>query len=157
MLLIGLEREKGRIGKIPGVPEQIRKIPERSGKSQKGQKRTKKEGQVQIGKPPRLKPPRLAALENTSLRRAKSLVASGQRTWSTLASHSAVPDGTNASPKRTPTARFESQRNGCISGRRIRNIAVGRGFVNSSFSEFRSFSSRKTAKFSLNFWPVRVH
>ena len=45
------------------IPEQIGKIPEKSGKSQKGQKRTKKEGQVQIGKPPRLKPPRLAALE----------------------------------------------------------------------------------------------
>ena len=46
------------------IPEQIRKIPEKSGKSQKGQKRTKKEGRVQIGKPPRLKPPRLAALEH---------------------------------------------------------------------------------------------
>ena len=46
------------------IPEQIGKIPEKSGKSQKGQKRTKKEGQVQIGKPPRLKPPRLAALES---------------------------------------------------------------------------------------------
>ena len=34
------------------IPEQIGKIPEKSGKSQKGQKRTKKEGQVQIGKPP---------------------------------------------------------------------------------------------------------
>ena len=45
------------------IPEQIGKIPEKSGKSQKGQKRTKKEGQVQIGKPPRLKPPRLAALD----------------------------------------------------------------------------------------------
>ena len=45
------------------IPEQIGKIAENSGKSQKGQKRTKKEGQVQIGKPPRLKPPRLAALE----------------------------------------------------------------------------------------------
>ena len=44
------------------VPEQIGKIPEKSGKSQKGQKRTKKEGEVQIGKPPRLKPLRLAAL-----------------------------------------------------------------------------------------------
>ena len=42
------------------IPEQIGKIPEKSGKSQK---RTKKEGQVQIGKPPRLKPPRLAALD----------------------------------------------------------------------------------------------
>ena len=46
------------------IPEQIGKIPEKSGKSQKGQKRTKKEGQVQIGKPPRLKPPRLAALDS---------------------------------------------------------------------------------------------
>ena len=44
------------------IPEQIGKIPEKSGKSQKGQKRTKKEGQVQIGKP-RLKPPRLAVLD----------------------------------------------------------------------------------------------
>ena len=34
------------------IPEQIGKIPEKSGKFQKGQKRTKKEGQVQIGKPP---------------------------------------------------------------------------------------------------------
>ena len=48
------------------IPAQIGKIPEKSGKSQKGQKRTKKEGQVQIGKPPRLKPPRLAALEHLS-------------------------------------------------------------------------------------------
>ena len=48
------------------IPEQIGKIPEKSGKSQKGQKRTKKEGQVQIGKPPRLKPPRFAALEKLS-------------------------------------------------------------------------------------------
>ena len=31
------------------IPEQIGKIPEKSGKSQKGQKRTKKEAQVQIG------------------------------------------------------------------------------------------------------------
>ena len=45
------------------IPERIGKIPEKSGKSQQGQKRTKKEGQVQIGKPPRLKPPRLAALD----------------------------------------------------------------------------------------------
>ena len=44
------------------IPEQIGKIPEKSGKSQKGQKRTKKERQVQIGKPPRLKHPCLAAL-----------------------------------------------------------------------------------------------
>ena len=44
------------------IPDQIGKIPE---KSQKGQKRTKKEGQVQIGKPPRLKHPRLAALDSS--------------------------------------------------------------------------------------------
>ena len=44
------------------IPEQIGKIPEKSGKSQKGQKKHIK-GQVQIGKPPRLKPPRLAALD----------------------------------------------------------------------------------------------
>ena len=49
------------------IPEQIGKIPEKSGKSQTGQKRTKKEGQVQIGKPPRLKP-RLAALDFLSVR-----------------------------------------------------------------------------------------
>ena len=42
------------------IPEQIGKIP---GKVPKGQKRKKKEGQVQIGKHPRLKHPRLAALE----------------------------------------------------------------------------------------------
>ena len=47
------KRKKGRIGKIPGPsPEQLGKIPEKSGNSQKGQKRTKKEGHVQIGKPP---------------------------------------------------------------------------------------------------------
>ena len=57
VLLIGREREKGRIGKIPA------ESPDKSGKSRKEQKRTKKEGQVQIGKPPCLKPPRLAALE----------------------------------------------------------------------------------------------
>ena len=50
------------------IPEQFGKIPEKSGKSQKGQKMTKKEGQVQIGKPPRLKPPRLAALELSHFR-----------------------------------------------------------------------------------------
>ena len=49
------------------VHGQIGKIPEKSGKSQKGQKRTKKEGQVQIGKPPRLKHPRLAALEKKNI------------------------------------------------------------------------------------------
>ena len=54
----GTNRENPRT-----IPEQIGKIPEKSGKSQKGQKRTKKEGQVQIGKHPRLKHPHLAALE----------------------------------------------------------------------------------------------
>ena len=39
------------------IPEQIGKILEKSGKSQKGQKRTKKEGQVQIGKPPPFETP----------------------------------------------------------------------------------------------------
>ena len=54
MLLRGRERRKRTNRENPGrVPEQ-RKIPEKSGKSRKGQKRTKKEGQVQIGKPPRL-------------------------------------------------------------------------------------------------------
>ena len=46
------------------VPGQIGKIP---GKVPKGHKRTKKEGQVQIGKPPRSKPPRLAALLNCGI------------------------------------------------------------------------------------------
>ena len=46
------------------IPKQIGKIPEKSGKSQEGQKRTKKEGRVQIGKPPHLKHPRLAALDH---------------------------------------------------------------------------------------------
>ena len=59
MLLIGREREKERIGKIPGpAPSKSgksRKNRERTKKDKKG--RTKKEGQVQIGKPPRLKPP----------------------------------------------------------------------------------------------------
>ena len=45
------------------IPEQIgEKIPE-IGKVPKRTKKDKKEGQVQIGKPPRLKPPRLAALD----------------------------------------------------------------------------------------------
>ena len=53
------------------IPEQIGKIPEKSGKSRKGQKRIKKEGQVQIGKPPRLKPPRLAALDKSGVKNGK--------------------------------------------------------------------------------------
>ena len=43
----GTNRENPRT-----IPEHIGKIPEKSGKSQKGQKWTKKEGQVQIGKSP---------------------------------------------------------------------------------------------------------
>ena len=54
------ERKRTNRGNPWSIPEQIEKIPEKSGKSQKG---PKKEGQVQIGKPPRLKPPRLVALE----------------------------------------------------------------------------------------------
>ena len=47
---------------------------------------------------------------------------------------------------------------GFLSGRRIGNTAVGRGFVNSFFfPNFGYFPSRKIAKFTLNFWPVRVH
>ena len=42
------------------IPEQIGKIPEKSGKSQKGQKRKDKS---RSGSPPRLKHPRLAALD----------------------------------------------------------------------------------------------
>ena len=50
------------------VPGQIGKIPKKKkGKVPKRTKRTKKEGQVQIGKPPRLEPPRLAALDNPGL------------------------------------------------------------------------------------------
>ena len=57
----GTNRENPRT-----IPEQI------SGKSRKNRespKRTNKEGQVQIGKPPRLEPPRLAALETLMARR----------------------------------------------------------------------------------------
>ena len=47
----------------PGtIPKQIGKS-RKNWESPKKDKRTKKEGQVQIGKPPRLKPPRLAALD----------------------------------------------------------------------------------------------
>ena len=64
VLLIGRERGKGPIGKIPGEsPDKSGKCPGKSQNDKKGQKRTKKEGQVQIGKPPRLKHPHLAALD----------------------------------------------------------------------------------------------
>ena len=51
------------------VPEQIGKIPAKSGKSQKGQKGTKKD-QSRSGNPPRLNPPppRLAALDCLSIK-----------------------------------------------------------------------------------------
>ena len=52
--LIGREQGEEQIGKIP---EQIRKVPQKSGKSQKGQKRTNRDGYFPV-----LKPPRLAAL-----------------------------------------------------------------------------------------------
>ena len=53
-------KRKGTSRKNPRtIPEKIGKILEKSGKSQKGHKRTKKEGQVQIGKPPRLNHPPL--------------------------------------------------------------------------------------------------
>ena len=61
MLLIGRERETGRIGKIPGPTPSKSGNP---GKIGKVPKRTKKEGRVQIGKPSRLKHPRLAALDS---------------------------------------------------------------------------------------------
>ena len=72
VLFIGREREKGRIGKIPGPS------PSKSGKSQKNRESPKKDKKVQIGKPPRLKHPRLAALDKLpsggqSLFRAQSL------------------------------------------------------------------------------------
>ena len=57
------------------IPEKNGKIPEKSGKDQKGPKRTKKdkkEGQVQIGNPSRLQPPRLAALENSEQNSGKT-------------------------------------------------------------------------------------
>ena len=56
----GTNRENPRTipGQIGKIPEKLRKV------TKKVPKRTKKEGQVQIAKPPRLKPPpRLAALD----------------------------------------------------------------------------------------------
>ena len=47
-------------GKSPDHPRANLENPRKFGK---GQKRTKKEGRVQIGKRPRLKPPRLAAFD----------------------------------------------------------------------------------------------
>ena len=59
-LFLGTNRENPRT-----IPEQIGKIPEKSGKSQKGQKGQKRKDKSKSGNPPppRLKPPRLAALD----------------------------------------------------------------------------------------------
>ena len=56
------------------LPAQIGKIPGKVPKE--GQKRTKKEGQVQIGKPPRLKHPRLAALKRLIFKQYRNFQAS---------------------------------------------------------------------------------
>ena len=46
----------------------------------------------------------------------------------------------------------------CISGGKNGNIAVGRGFVNSSFFGIQViFPYTEIAKLNLNFWPVRDH
>ena len=82
MLLIGRERGKGQIGKIPG------ESPSKSGKSRKNRKSPKKDKKGQkrkdksrSGNPPRLKPPRLAALEtNSNIFPRKSHHALSQRT-----------------------------------------------------------------------------
>ena len=51
------KEEKDKSGKSSDHPRANQENPRKWGKSQKGQKRTKKEGQVQVGKPPCLKPP----------------------------------------------------------------------------------------------------
>ena len=57
-------RKRDEAGKSPDHPRANRENP---GKIGKVPKRTKKEGQVQIGKRPCLKPPRLAALEKSPI------------------------------------------------------------------------------------------
>ena len=65
MLIIGRERGKGPIGKIPGEsPDKSGKSPGKSQKDKKGQKRKDKS---RSGNPPRLKHPRLAALEGQEI------------------------------------------------------------------------------------------
>ena len=68
LLLIGRERGKGRVGKIPGPS------PSKSGESQKNQESPKKNKKGQKGRtsPDRLKPPRLAALDICIARQADS-------------------------------------------------------------------------------------
>ena len=67
------KEEKDKSGKSTdesGKSQKIGKVPKRTKKNQKGPKRTEKdknEGQVQIRKPPRLTPARLAALEKLDL------------------------------------------------------------------------------------------
>ena len=56
------KRKRTNREKSPDHPRANRENPRKIGKVPK---RTKKEGQVQIGKPPRLKPPRLAALDKS--------------------------------------------------------------------------------------------
>ena len=51
------KRKRTNQDNLQTIPEQIGKIPEKSGKSQKGQKGTEKEGQVQIVKPPPFETP----------------------------------------------------------------------------------------------------
>ena len=58
------KRKRTKSGKSPDHPRANReKSQENQESPKKDKKGTKKEGQVQIGKPPRLKPPRLAGLE----------------------------------------------------------------------------------------------
>ena len=71
MLLIGREREKLTNRENPRtIPEQIGKIPEKSG-SPKKQKRKDKS---RSGSPPRLKHPRLAALDKILVTRLSGLL-----------------------------------------------------------------------------------
>ena len=61
----GKEGENAQKNKEFLAREKNKEIPKtRKGRTGKGQKKTKKEGQVQIGKPPRLKPPCLAGPSN---------------------------------------------------------------------------------------------
>ena len=69
------------------------------------------------------------------------------------------PDSKNWNSLRSSPSQISAPiRRQSFSERRIWNIAVRRGFVSTSFffSEFGSYSDRKSAKLSLNFCPVRV-
>ena len=65
-----------------------------------------------------------------------------------------IPGAAEKFEKKNLCVQFSSP---TMSGRRIGKIAVGRGFANSSLFQIQVISPRKVAKFSLNFWPVRVH